>query len=53
MLEKAILNHASRLLTMDFDSVTAEVVEMLSADDFEAPVMKEKKVIKIGFAVGA
>ena len=50
MLEKAIMRQASRLVSMDVDKVTIADVERLTADDFEAPMIKQEKAIKIGFA---
>jgi len=51
MLEKAVMNQASRLVSMDIDSVTGNDIEMLSADDFEAPAAKPRTKPTIGFAL--
>ena len=51
LFEKAVMKQASRLVAMDFGSVTAENIEMLLADDFEAPVMKPQVKNKIGFII--
>jgi len=49
LFEKAVMKQASRLVAMDVGSVTAETLEMLLADDFEAPIMKPQVKNKIGF----
>ena len=51
MLEKAIMKQATRLVSMDLDSVTKNDIELLLADDFEMPAVKAKSVSRIGFGV--
>ena len=48
ILEKAKMAQASRLVTMDYDSITMEDVKTIVASDIEMPVAKIKTV-KFGF----
>ena len=48
ILEKAKMAQASRLVTMDYDSITMEDVKTIVASDIETPVAKIKTV-KFGF----
>ena len=49
LLEKAQMKQASRLISLDPDSLTKEDVLTLNADDFEAPVEQKKETRTIGF----
>ena len=49
LLEKALMKQATRLVSMDYDSVTAEIVATLTAEDFEMPQENESKKAAIGF----
>ena len=50
VIEKAKMAQASRLLDMDFESITEKEVFTLTAADIEMPVeMASEKVVKIGF----
>ena len=51
VIEKARMAQSSRLVHMDFDSISQEDVKTIRADDIEAPAKVKKTVNKIGFAV--
>ncbi len=51
IIEKAKMSQASRLLSMDFDSVTSNDVKIIKAEDIETPLELQKpKKITIGFS---
>ncbi len=51
VIEKAKMAQASRLLTMDFDSIDSEDIALISADDIEIPKSSAKTEKKqIGFS---
>lgn len=49
VLEKAKMKQASRLVGMNYEEVTRDMVTMLLPEDFEMPCMAQKKERKIGF----
>jgi hypothetical protein len=51
VIEKARMAQSSRLVHMDFDSISRDDVKTIRAEDIEAPVKAKKTVNKIGFAV--
>ena len=51
LVEQAVMKQASRLLAMDYESMADDDIELLLADDFEAPVIEFPTIKKIGFAV--
>ena len=51
LVEQAVMKQASRLLAMDYDMMDSDDIELLLADDFEAPVIEFPTTKKIGFAV--
>lgn len=51
VIEKAKMAQATRLLTMDFDSIESEDIALISADDIEIPKSSAKTEKKqIGFS---
>ena len=52
VIEKAKMAQATRLLTMDFDSIVSDDIALITADDIEIPktCMKTEKR-RIGFCV--
>ena len=51
VIEKARMAQGSRLIHMDFDSISQDDVKTIRAEDIEAPVMLRRTADKIGFAV--
>ena len=51
VIEKAINTQSSRLLRLDYDSVTAEDVRTITEEDIEIPEDNTENVRKIGFNV--
>lgn len=51
VIEKARMAQSSRLVHMDFDSISQDDVKTIRAEDIQTPVKTEKPVNKIGFAV--
>ena len=49
VLEKAKMKQASRLVSMNCEEVTRDMVTMLLPEDFEMPCMAQKQERKIGF----
>ena len=49
LFEKAVMKQATRLVSMDVDSVSPADVRLLLAQDFEAPVIHPPQKSKIGF----
>ena len=49
MLEQAKMNQASRLLEKDFDSITADEITTITADDIVIPEPKKCEKRRIGF----
>ena len=49
VLEKAKMKQASRLVGMNYEEVTRDMVTMLLPEDFEMPCMAQKQERKIGF----
>ena len=49
VVEKAKMKQASRLVKMNYDDVTRDMVTMLLPEDFEKPCMAQKQERKIGF----
>lgn len=49
LLDKARMNQAERLLTLDEDELTEESVRLLLPEDFECPLIPKKKTALIGF----
>ena len=54
VIESARMSQADRILSLDFDEVTADVISTLTADDIADVKVSEKETKQqIGFAVGA
>ncbi len=51
VIEKARMAQSSRLVRMDFDSISQDDIKTIRAEDIEIPVKAKKTVNKIGFAV--
>ena len=51
VIEKARMAQSSRLVHMDFDSISQDDIKTIRTEDIEAPVRVKKTVNKIGFAV--
>lgn len=50
ILEQAKMNQASRLLELDFDAITTEAIQTITAADIDVPETKTEKIRTIGFA---
>ena len=50
LLEQAKMNQASRLLGLDFESITTEAIQTITAADIAVPETKTEKIRTIGFA---
>lgn len=49
LFEQAKMNQASRLLEKDFDSITADEITTITADDIVIPAVKKPEKRRIGF----
>ena len=49
VLEKAKMKQASRLVSMNYEEVTRDMVTMLLPEDFEMPSVMKRQERKIGF----
>ena len=49
IFEQAKMNQASRLLEMDFDSITTEDVRTITADDIQLPELPKTEKRRVGF----
>ncbi|SKB93377.1 ATPase family associated with various cellular activities (AAA) [Lachnospiraceae bacterium] len=51
VIDKARMAQSSRLVHMDFDSISQDDIKTLRAEDIEIPIHNKKKANRIGFAV--
>ena len=50
VIEKARMAQSSRLVHMDFDSISQDDIKTIRAEDIEIPMQTKRKVNRIGFA---
>ena len=51
VIEKARMAHSSRLVHMEFDSISQDDIKTIHAEDIDIPIQSKKTVNRIGFAV--